>query len=68
MRNKEKFLIEHNKLSSIDLQASYLLLSRFKVEKPHLFKNNDWQIDKLRRPFVFWLTSLTEEQKKKYKK
>ena len=45
------------------MQATQSLLSRFRVEKASLFKDNNWSIDKLRRPFIFWLTSLTDEEK-----
>ena len=62
MTNKEQFLIEHNKLSPLSLQADLILLTRFKEEKTSLFKNDDWSIDKLRRPFILWLTSLPSEQ------
>ena len=55
--NKEEFLKEHNKLSPANLQATLLLLSRFKIEKASLFKDGTWSIDKLRRPFALWLTS-----------
>lgn len=64
MTPKQRFLEEHNKLAPINLQATSFLLSRFRVEKALLFKNNDWSIDKLRRPFILWLTSLTSEEKK----
>lgn len=67
MNKKEEFLKEHNKLSSDDLQANSSLLSRFKIEKASLFKKCNWSIEKLRRPFIFWLTSLSKEQKEKYK-
>ncbi|OGZ18753.1 MAG: hypothetical protein A2175_00495 [Candidatus Nealsonbacteria bacterium RBG_13_42_11] len=60
---KEEFLEEHNRLSPLNLQATTSLLSRFRMEKTLLFKNDDWSIDKLRRPFVLWLTSLTVEEK-----
>jgi len=43
------------------LQATIALLTRFEKEKPSLFKNNNWSIDKLRRPFILWLTSLALE-------
>jgi len=56
--NKEQFLEEHNKLASKDLKATMPLLSRFKTEKISLFKGEDWSIDKLRRPFILWLTSI----------
>ena len=66
--NKEQFLEEHNKLSPINLRATTSLLSRFRIEKASLFKNDNWSIDKLRRPFVLWFTSITTEEKKKKKK
>ncbi|MCX6759336.1 MAG: hypothetical protein NT012_02120 [Candidatus Nealsonbacteria bacterium] len=65
---KKQFLSEHNKLSPLDLQATILLLSRFRTEKALLFKNENWSIDKLRRPFVLWLTSLTSKDKEKINK
>ncbi len=64
MTTKQQFLSEHNRLSPLNLQATASLLSRFRIEKALLFKNNDWSIDKLRRPFVLWLTSLTIEERK----
>jgi len=60
---KEQFLSEHNRLSPLNLQATTALLSRFRTEKALLFKDNNWSVDKLRRPFVLWLTSLTSEEK-----
>lgn len=62
MTNKEQFLAEHNKLSPLGLQATLILLTRFREEKTSLFKNEDWSVDKLRRPFILWLTSLTPEK------
>lgn len=62
--NKQQFLSEHNKLSPLNLQATMPLLSRFRVEKSSLFKNENWPIDKLRRPFILWLISLKQEEKK----
>jgi len=50
------------------LQATMSLLSRFKIEKASLFKDDNWSIDKLRRPFISWLTSLTAEENKNIKK
>lgn len=58
---KEEFLEEHNKLASKDLKATIPLLSRFRIEKTSLFKSDDWSIDKLRRPFILWLTSKKKE-------
>ncbi|MEA3398763.1 MAG: hypothetical protein U9R06_03400 [Patescibacteria group bacterium] len=60
MTTKKQFLIEHNKLSPVNLRATTEMLARFKAEKPALFKDNDWPIAKIRRPFVFWLSSQAE--------
>jgi len=68
MTKKQQFLLEHNQLSPLNLQATTYLLSRFRIEKASLFKDNNWSIEKLRRPFVLWLTSLTSEEKKDIKK
>jgi hypothetical protein len=62
MTNKENFLIEHNKLSPFDLKANLKLLSRFEIEKPILCKKGNWSIDKVRRPFIMWLTSLKSRE------
>ncbi|MDO8559315.1 MAG: hypothetical protein Q7R84_03190 [bacterium] len=64
MSKKQQFLTEHNKLSSSDLQTTIEMLSRFKVEKASLFKDNNWSVDKLRRPFIFWLTSFSLKDRK----
>ena len=68
MTKKQQFLSEHNKLASLEMQATASMLSLFKVEKASLFKDNNWSIDKLRRPFIFWLTSLTPKEKEDIKK
>lgn len=68
MNKKQQFLAEHNRLASSDLQATTAMLSLFKAEKSSLFKDNDWSIDKLRRPFIFWMTSLTPKKKEEFKK
>jgi len=60
--NKKQFLEEHNKLSPSNLQATTALLSRFRIEKALLLKDDNWSIDKLRRPFILWLTSLSKEK------
>jgi hypothetical protein len=65
---KEEFLSEHNRLSSSSMQTTMSLLSRFRIEKAMLFKSENWPLDKLRRPFIFWLTSLTPEEREKNKK
>ena len=61
---KEEFLEEHNRLSPVGLKATISLLSRFRVEKSSLFKTDYWPIDKIRRPFILWLTSLPWDKKK----
>jgi hypothetical protein len=63
MTSKEQFLDEHNKLSPANLKATMELLTRFKSEKPTLFKSNDWPIERIRRPFIFWLTSAARSEK-----
>ena len=67
MNKKQQFLLEHNKLSPLNLQATTFLLSRFRMEKISLFKDDNWSVDKLRRPFILWLTSLTAEEKENIK-
>ncbi|MEK9135360.1 MAG: hypothetical protein AAB451_03660 [Patescibacteria group bacterium] len=64
MTTKAQFLTEHNKLSPGNMQATILLLSRFRVEKACLFHGENWPIDKIRRPFLLWITSLSSEEKK----
>lgn len=68
MTNKQQFLLEHNKLSPLNLQATTALLSRFKIDKTPLFKNDDWSIEKLRRPFILWMTSLMVGEKENINK
>jgi len=63
MTKKEQFLIEHNRLSPLSMQATMPLLSHFRVDKGTLFKDDNWNLDKLRRPFITWLTSLKLEEK-----
>lgn len=64
MTPKQEFLQEHNKLSPLNLQATMALLTHFKAQKNTLFKDADWSLEKLRRPFIIWMTSLTVEEKK----
>ena len=63
MNKKQQFLLEHNKLSPVNLQVTMAALSRFRIERAILFKDDEWSIDKLRRPFVLWLTSALLEEK-----
>jgi len=62
--SKEQFLEEHNKLSPSNLQATLALLNRFKEEKRPLLKDNGWCLDKLRIPFISWLTALPKSKAK----
>ena len=57
MTTKKEFLIEHNKLAPENLKATMDTLASFREDKPALFKTDDWSIAKIRRPFIFWLTS-----------
>ena len=63
MTKKQQFLLEHNKLSPLNLQATISLLSRFRIERASIFKDDNWSIDRLRRPFILWLTSLTSGER-----
>ncbi len=63
--NKRQFLEEHNRLSPVNLRATISLLSHFRIEKKSLFKDNNWSIDKLRKPFISWLTATAIEKKHK---
>ena len=63
--SKEQFLEEHNKLSPSNLQATLTLLNRFKEEKKPLMKDDSWCLDKLRIPFISWLTAMQKESEKK---
>lgn len=64
MTNKEQFLADHNRLSPPNLQTTMVALSSFRIEKASLFKNDLWPTDRLRRPFLLWLTSLSAEKLK----
>jgi len=62
--SKEQFLEEHNKLSPSSLQATLALLNQFKEEKKPLMEDNSWCLDKLRIPFISWLTAMQDPDKK----
>jgi hypothetical protein len=62
--SKEQFLQEHNKLSPSNLQATLTLLNQFKEEKRPQMKDDGWCLDKLRIPFISWLTAVQEQKKK----
>ena len=61
MTKKQNFLLEHNRLAPLNLHATLVMLTSFKKDKPALFKDDEWSIDKLRRPFILWLTSSNGE-------
>lgn len=63
MVSKEQFLIEHNKLSPVNLQATFALLTKFQEEKKPLLKDSEWSVDKLRIPLISWLLALPAEKK-----
>jgi len=65
MTKKQNFLLEHNKLAPLNLHTTLAMLTCFKKDKPTLFKdkNNEWSIDKMRRPFILWLTSSAKDKK-----
>lgn len=65
--SKEQFLTEHNKLSPINLQATFALLTQFQEEKKPLLKDANWS-HKLRIPFIAWLLLLPPEKKKYLRK
>ena len=64
MSKKQNFLSEHNRLSPLNLKATTSLLSRFRVERASLFKEKNWSIEKMRRPFILWLTSSSLDKRK----
>lgn len=68
MTTKEEFIQQHNALSSPNLQINMAILDYFKSLKPGLFKDGNYSIEKIRRPFIFWLTSLSDEQKNEINK
>ena len=63
--SKEQFLQEHNKLSPSNLQATLAMLNRFKEEKKPLLKDNGWCLDKLRIPFISWMTTMQKSAERK---
>lgn len=65
--SKEQFLEEHNKLSPANLQATLVLLNKFKEEKKPLLKDDEWCLDKHRIPFMSWLSTLPAAEKKSTK-
>ena len=58
---------EHNRLSPLNMQATFALLTRFQEEKKPLLKDDHWSF-KLRIPFIIWLGSLPKEKEKYVRK
>lgn len=54
---KEQFLIEHNRLSPVNLQTTIALLTKFQKAKQPLLKDADWSFE-LRNDFISWLLIL----------
>lgn len=54
--NKDQFLVEHNRLSPDNLKATFAMLTHFQEEKRPLLKDAEWS-NKLRIPFISWLTA-----------
>lgn len=63
--SKEQFLQEHNKLSPSNLRATLAMLDRFREEKKPELRDNNWCLDKLRIPFISWLTAAQQKAEKK---
>ncbi len=68
MITKEEFLERHNDLASLEMRATMKMLDFFETKKPALFKDGNYSIEKIRRPFIFWITSLNETEKKRINK
>lgn len=64
-KTREEFLTKHNKLSPGNLRANGDLLARFCQEKPGLCADANWSLEKLRRPFIIWLTAQSCYKKSK---
>lgn len=62
---KKQFLNEHNKLSPSNLQATFVLLTRFQQEKKPTLKDDEWSMDKLRPSLIIWLSTLSREESRK---
>ena len=55
--SKEQFLIEHNRLSPLNLQTTFAGLTLFQVAKKPLLADTNWSL-KLRIPLIIWLGTL----------
>ncbi len=56
-------MAEHNRLSPANLQVTKEVLLRFREEKSSLFREGDWSIEKIRRPFIEWLCAASLDKK-----
>ncbi len=65
--SKEQFLAEHNRLSPLNLQATFAMLTQFQEQRKPLLQDAGWSF-KLRIPFIIWLDSLPPEKKKYVRK
>lgn len=55
--SKEQFLIEHNRLSPLNLQTTFAGLTLFQIAKKPLLADTNWSL-KLRIPLIIWLGTL----------
>jgi len=67
MISKEQFLIEHNRLSPLNLQTTFAGLTLFQITKKPLLKDSDWSL-KLRIPLIIWLGTLPTVKEKYVRK
>ena len=65
--SKEQFLIEHNRLSPINLQTTFAGLTLFQVAKKPLLADTNWSL-KLRIPLIIWLGTLPSVKEKYVRK
>ena len=65
--SKEQFLIEHNRLSPLNLQTTFAGLTLFQLAKKPLLADINWSL-KLRIPLIIWLTSLPLVKEKHIRK
>lgn len=63
---KKQFLIEHNRLSPVNLQATFEMITAFQEAKKPLLKDADWS-NKLRIPLITWLVALPSPPQDKKK-
>ncbi len=63
--DKERFLLEHNRLSLFSLQSTLVLLTEFKEANLSLFLDNDWPIGTLEKPFTKWLAPVLLARREK---